>query len=82
MENLAIETALWDVARSIALDAEAIPSNILTSEPIAAFADLDTQILAYSIAKERVLSGAVPYDYPVLMNAIETVIAESKAMQA
>jgi hypothetical protein len=45
----------------------------------ATFAELDTQILAYSIGRDRVNSGAVAYDYPVLMGAIEQVIAEDKA---
>ena len=69
---------LFEVARSIALDAEAISSGIGTMEGEAAFAALDTQLLAYSIGRDRVRTGVVPYDFPILMQAIEHVIASEK----
>ncbi len=69
---------LLEAARSIALDAEAISSSTCTMDVEATFAELDTQILAYSIGRDRVRSGAVAYDYPLLMGAIEQVIAENK----
>nr|WP_321982270.1 hypothetical protein [uncultured Cohaesibacter sp.] len=70
---------LIEVARAIALDAEAISPSTCTMDVEPAFAALDTQLLAYSIGRDRVRTGAVSYDFPILMQAIEHVIAHEKS---
>ncbi|SFN50462.1 hypothetical protein SAMN04488056_101117 [Cohaesibacter marisflavi] len=70
---------LIEVARAIALDAEAISPSPCTMDEEPAFAALDTQLLAYSIGRDRVRTGAVSYDFPILMQAIEHVIAREKS---
>ena len=80
MVGVAEDPELIAAARTIALDAEAITSCTCTMDIEAAFADLDTQLLAYSIGRDRVRTGALPYDYPTLMQAIEQVISQEKSV--
>ena len=76
------DTELFEVARAIALEAEAISPDAGFGDIEPAFAALDSQLLAYSIGRDRVRTGSVAYDYPILMQAIEQVIAQDKALSA
>ncbi|WP_316863447.1 hypothetical protein [uncultured Cohaesibacter sp.] len=72
------EIELFQLAREIAIDSEAIlPLSYDLKEQTATQGTLDAQILAYSIGREKVRQGNVEFDFPVLMQAIEKIIEDA-----
>ena len=70
-------TELRKVARTIALDAEAILAN--AEGQFERNTNLDAQLLAYSISADRVRTGAIPFGKQEMMHALEQIIDEALA---
>lgn len=69
-------TELRTIARSIALDAEAILVD--ADGRFARNDNLDAQLLAYSISADRVRTGAVPFGRDEMMRAVEQAIEDAQ----